>query len=77
MGLRGQGAVVEIMGRLKNVIIEQDLSTKRLNTRLFYFTIAAFILTVIQIVLLIVDKKSPLKFFAFFIPFYPAAFLRI
>ncbi len=54
-GLRGQGAVVEMMARLKNAIIEQDHSTKKLNTILLYFTIAAFILSIIQIVLLIIE----------------------
>ncbi|MEK7534307.1 MAG: hypothetical protein AAB600_03110 [Patescibacteria group bacterium] len=54
-GLRGQGAVVEMMGRLKNAIIEQDRSTKRLNKILLYFTIAAFVLSFIQVILLIIE----------------------
>lgn len=54
-GLRGQGAVVEAMNRLKNAVIEQSESTNKLNMRLLYFTIAIFVLTGLQAFILIVQ----------------------
>lgn len=54
-GLRGQGAVVEAMNRLKNAVIEQSESTNKLNMRLLYFTIAIFVLTALQAFILIVQ----------------------
>jgi len=47
-GLRGQGAVVEMMRRLKDSIIEQVRSTNRLNMALLWFTIAIFVLAAVQ-----------------------------
>lgn len=54
-GMRGQGAVVEAMNRLKDSVIEQSESTNKLNTRLLYFTIAIFVLTALQLFILIVQ----------------------
>ena len=48
-GLRGQGAVVEMMRRLKNTIVEQTRSTNRLNKFLLWFTIAITLLTAVQL----------------------------
>jgi len=47
-GLRGQGAVVEIMIRLKDSIIKLERSTTRLNTMLLWVTIAIFVLAGVQ-----------------------------
>lgn len=51
-GLRGQGAVVEAMNRLKNSVVKQSESTNKLNKRLLHFTIAIFALTALQVLLL-------------------------
>lgn len=55
VGLRGQGAVVEAMNRLKDSVIKQSESTNKLNKRLLYFTIAIFGLTALQVFLLIMQ----------------------
>lgn len=47
-GLRGQGAVVEIMIRLEDSIIKLERSTTRLNTMLLWVTIAIFFLAGVQ-----------------------------
>lgn len=54
-GMRGQGAVVEAMNRLKDSVTEQSGSTNKLNARLLYFTIAIFVLTALQVVILVVQ----------------------
>ena len=48
-GLRGQGAVVEMMRRLKDSVDKLNQSTTKLNRRLLWVTVAILILTIIQI----------------------------
>ena len=48
-GLHGLGALVAMMGRLKDTIVKQERSTNRLNALLLWFTIAIFALTVVQV----------------------------
>jgi len=49
-GLRGQGAVVEMMRRLKNSLVEQQKSTNRLTWGIALLTVALLILALIEIV---------------------------
>ena len=54
-GLRGQGALVEMMRRLKDALLEQGKSTERITTLtqvLVWFTGVMIILAVVQILLL-------------------------
>lgn len=48
-GMHGQGAIVVMMGRLKDAIAALDHSTSRLNGWLLAFTVAIFALTAAQI----------------------------
>ena len=49
-GLRGQGAVVEMMRRLKNSLVGQQKSTNRLTWGIALLTVALLILALIEIV---------------------------
>lgn len=51
-GLRGQGAVVESMRRLREAIAQSEGSTTRLNTSILRYTIALFLVAIIQIVMM-------------------------
>lgn len=44
-GLRGQGSLVEMMRRLKDSLLEQAKTTNKLNTRLYWLTVAIFLFT--------------------------------
>lgn len=51
-GLRGQGAVVKSMRRLRDAVAESERSTTRLNTSILRYTIAMFLLAIVQIAMI-------------------------
>jgi hypothetical protein len=54
-GLRGQGAVVEMQRRLKNVVEEQTKATVKLDRRMFWLTVVGIVLAAIQTIPLIMQ----------------------
>jgi hypothetical protein len=49
LGLRGQGAVVEMMRRLRQTLQETSGAADKLNKRLLYYSVAIFFVALLQL----------------------------
>ena len=54
-GVRGQGAVVEAMRRLREAIVKQQQSTNRLTIWLIVLTVVLLVLSVMQVIMVFLN----------------------
>jgi hypothetical protein len=57
-GLRGQGATVEMMRRLRDALVEHLRATNRLTAWLTVFTIVLLVVSVFQTIILLFGPES-------------------